>query len=260
MSPQKRLDDYTKTLPIIEIYPCLQGEGKRRGHPSLIVRTTGCTHRCYFGKTGGWCDTWYSSIHAEKGRYSFHDFIKLCDRYPHIKEIMITGGSPTLHPAIVNEIAHFAHQRKMFVTLETEGSHFMQTDYPLDLISLSPKLTNSVPILGLKTPKGKRVDHQFIAQHNRYRLKLDAMRAMLNAHKDYQFKPVCDGSDENFDEIQKLVKALNIPASNVYLMPAGTRRDIMIRQYPVIMALALKTGFHFTGRDHIIAFDAQTKV
>ena len=53
---EKRIIDYNKILPIIEIYPCLQGEGKYEGRPVIAIRTTGCTHRCYFN-SGGWCDT-----------------------------------------------------------------------------------------------------------------------------------------------------------------------------------------------------------
>ena len=61
--------------------------------------------------------------------------------------MMLTGGSPTMHPALVNEITHFANERNILITIETEGSHFLETDYPLDLISLSPKFSNSVPVL-----------------------------------------------------------------------------------------------------------------
>jgi len=35
-SPLPTVTDYHKTLPIIELYPCLQGEGQRRGHPALL--------------------------------------------------------------------------------------------------------------------------------------------------------------------------------------------------------------------------------
>ena len=255
-----KITDYHKTLPIIELYPCLQGEGARRGHPSIAIRTTGCTHRCYFGNSGGWCDTWHASIHPQKGQFCFQDIIELCEKHPHIKEIMLTGGAPTMHPEIMNTISHFAYQHHIFVTLETEGSHFVKTDYPLDLISLSPKLSNSIPTLGEITPKGKTVDDQFIAQHNKLRLNIDAMRAMIDYHKDYQFKPICDGSADNIDEITALIDVLSIPKHKVYLMPAGATRQTMIQQYPIIMELALKQGFHFTGRDHIIAFDTKLGV
>ncbi len=252
---QLRVTNYNQILPIIEIYPCLQGEGSRRGHPCFAIRTTGCTHRCYFGEQGDWCDTWYSSIHAQKGKFSFYDIIQMIESSPNIKEIMFTGGAPTMHPAIINEIMHLAYQRNFFLTLETEGSHFVKTEHPIHLISLSPKFNNSIPKLGILTPKGKKVDQKFIDQHNKYRLNLYAMRQMIDYHQDYQLKPVCDGSHENIQEINSLIAELNIPRSKVYLMPAGRTRKEIIKAYPKIIELALKEGFKFTGRDHIIAFD-----
>ena len=105
----KRIDDYTKVLPVIELYRCVQSEGSRFGRPTIAIRTTGCTHRCYFGE-GGWCDSWYTSIHPEKGTFTFNDIIKIYDENPHITEMMLTGGSPTMHPALVNELTHFAHE------------------------------------------------------------------------------------------------------------------------------------------------------
>ena len=57
----KRVTDYEKNLPIVEIYTAVQSEGSRAGYPTVVIRTTGCTHRCYFGE-GGWCDSWYTSI------------------------------------------------------------------------------------------------------------------------------------------------------------------------------------------------------
>ena len=53
-----RIEDYEKNLPIVEIYTAVQSEGSRAGYPTVVIRTTGCTHRCYFGE-GGWCDSWY---------------------------------------------------------------------------------------------------------------------------------------------------------------------------------------------------------
>ena len=101
----KRIEDYGKNLPIVEIYTAVQSEGSRAGYPTVVVRTTGCTHRCYFGE-GGWCDSWYTSIHPEKGEFNFNDIIKAYEDNPHIKEMMLTGGSPTMHPALVNELTH----------------------------------------------------------------------------------------------------------------------------------------------------------
>lgn len=250
-----RLKDYTKVLPVIEIYPCLQGEGSRRGKPSFAIRTTGCTHRCYFGEAGGWCDTWHSSIHPNKGTFSFNDIIDMVNAYPKIKEIMLTGGAPTMHTSLLNEVMYLAHKHKLFVTLETEGSHFTKTDIPIDLVSLSPKFSNSIPTKGINTPQGKTVDQKLIDQHNKYRLNLQAIKQMITYHKEYQLKPVCDGTQKNMKEIHALINELDIPNHKVYLMPAGSKRKAMLRAYPKIIELALHNGFNFTGRDHIIAFD-----
>ena len=43
----KRIEDYNKILPIVEVYRCVQSEGSRFGRPTIAVRTTGCTHRCW---------------------------------------------------------------------------------------------------------------------------------------------------------------------------------------------------------------------
>ncbi len=105
-----RIEDYNKTLPVIELYTCIQSEGSRSGRPTVAIRTTGCTHRCFFGE-GGWCDSWYTSIHPEKGKYTFQDIVNIYNQNPEIKEMMLTGGSPTMHPALVNELTHFANER-----------------------------------------------------------------------------------------------------------------------------------------------------
>ena len=96
--------------------------------------------------------------HPEKGGYTFNNIIEMYDKHPHIKEMMLTGGSPTMHPAVVNELTNFAKDRGIVITMETEGSHYLETDYPLDLLSLSPKFSNSVPVVGILTPQGKEVD------------------------------------------------------------------------------------------------------
>ena len=81
----------SKVLPIVELYRCVQSEGSRFGIPTIAVRTTGCTHRCYFGE-GGWCDSWYTSIHPEKGKYTMEDVKNIYKYNPHVKEMMLTGG------------------------------------------------------------------------------------------------------------------------------------------------------------------------
>jgi 7-carboxy-7-deazaguanine synthase len=255
----KRIEDYNKVLPIVELYRCVQSEGSRFGRPTIAVRTTGCTHRCWFGE-GGWCDSWYTSIHPEKGTFTFNDIINIYDENPHVKEMMLTGGSPTMHAALVNELTHFAHERGIIITIETEGSHFIPTDYPIDLISLSPKFSNSVPRVGITTPGGKVVDERFVTQHNKFRLHYENIQKTLDYHKDYHYKPVWDGTDEGLAEIEEFRVKMNIPKDKTYIMPAGDTRETLIEMYPKVFELCAKKGYNMTGRDHIIAFNTERGV
>jgi len=280
MNKLGRIEDYSKVLPIVELYTAVQSEGSRAGYPTIVIRTTGCTHRCFFGE-GGWCDSWYTSIHPEKGTFSFNDIIKMYDENPHISEMMLTGGSPTMHPALVNELTHFAHERNLFITIETEGSHFIPTDYPIGLISLSPKFANSVPVLGVATPQGKVTDQKMIDQHNKFRMNYKAMAQMIAYHNSFHLKPVIDKdlsiipeyeafmdrlaqelrtvqgvNDIYFDymedsEIKKYLK------DNTWMMPAGDDRPALFETYPIVMNYCRDKGYKFTGREHIMAFGTE---
>jgi 7-carboxy-7-deazaguanine synthase len=254
-----RILDYDKKLPVIELYPCVQSEGSRQGRPTIAIRTTGCTHRCWFGQ-GGWCDSWYTSIHPEKGHITFNDIIKMYDEHPHIREMMLTGGSPTMQPDLVNELTHFAYQRGIFITIETEGSHFVETDYPIGLISLSPKFSNSIPKIDVTTPLGKLVDQKMIDHHNKFRLNKDAIRQTLQYHADFHYKPVWDGTAECLAEIEEFRVEMDIPKWKTWLMPAGDTRETLIDMYPKSIELCMKMGYNWTGRDHIIAYDTKRAV
>ncbi len=255
----KRIEDYNKTLPILEVYRCVQSEGSRFGRPTIAVRTTGCTHRCWFGE-GGWCDSWYTSIHPQKGTFTFNDIIDIYDKNPHVKEMMLTGGSPTMHAALVNELTHFANERGILITIETEGSHFVPTDYPIGLISLSPKFSNSRPRVGITTPGDKVVDERFVSQHEKFRLNYEAIEQTLQFHDDYHYKPVWDGTDENLVEIEDFRVKMNIPKDKTFVMPAGDTRETLIEMYPKVFEMCAERGYNMTGRDHIIAYDTKRGV
>ena len=256
---KKRIENYEKVLPIVEVYRAVQSEGSRIGMPTIVIRTTGCTHRCFFGE-GGWCDSWYTSIHPEKGIFTFNDIINIYDQNPQVGEMMPTGGSPTMHPALVNELTHFANERNIIITIETEGSAFVETDYPIGLISLSPKFSNSVPVIGAITPAGKVVDERFIKVHNRKRLNTTAIKQMIEFHTDYHYKPVWDGSSKNLEEIEAYRLELGIPKNKTYVMPAGDTREQLIKMYPLVFEMVAEHGYNMTGRDHIIAYDTERGV
>jgi len=254
-----RIEDYSKGLPVVELYTAVQSEGSRQGFPTIVIRTTGCTHRCYFGE-GGWCDSWYTSIHPEKGKYTFQDIVDKYKEHPHIKEMMLTGGSPTMHKKLVNELTHFANENDIFITIETEGSHFLPTDYPINLLSISPKFSNSVPVLGVATPQGALTDERMIKKHNSLRLNKDAIKKSIEYHSDYHIKPVLDKDLSMVPEVEEFIKELDIPAEKIWAMPAGDDRTALFDSYPVVMDFVRDRGWRFTGRSHIMAFDTQREV
>lgn len=250
------MTDRNKTLPILELYKCVQTEGSAAGRPNFLLRTTGCTHRCYFGE-GGWCDSWYTSIHPEKGKYTLNDVERLFQDNEHIKSLMISGGSPTMHPELINEVVNLAKKYELFITLETEGSHSLFTDQKIDLISLSPKFDNSIPQLGTKTPLDKQVDQKLIDQHNKFRLNHEAIGQLISYHKDYHFKPVIDRNQPIWEQIKAFQLKHNIPNTKTWIMPAGGTREELIPNYSYVMDECVERGYNFSGRAHIIAFDDQ---
>ena len=181
---RKRIVDYNKTLPINELYIAVQGEGSRVGMPTIVIRTIGCNLRCYFGEKGGFCDSWNNSWKLEKGKFTFNDIVKIYDENPHIKEMMLTGGGPTKHKALANELTYFAKERGIFITMETEVSEILETDNPIDLISMSPKFSNSIPVVGVITPYGTETTQKQVDRHEKDRINDEAVIHMMNFHSD----------------------------------------------------------------------------
>ena len=179
------------------------------------------------------------------------------DAHPHIKEMMLTGGSPTMHPALVNELTHFAHDREIFITIETEGSHFLPTDYPINLLSISPKFSNSIPVVGAVTPTGAIVDEKMVKKHNSKRMNLDAIKQSIEYHSDYHIKPVIDKELSMVPEVDEMIEKLNIPAEKIWAMPAGDDRKSLMESYPIVMNFVRDKGWRFTGRSHIMAFNTE---
>jgi 7-carboxy-7-deazaguanine synthase len=157
-------------------------------------------------------------------------------------------------------LTHFAHERGILITIETEGSHFIETDYPIGLISLSPKFSNSVPVVGVATPQGSITDEKMVTQHNKFRLNIKAIRETLDYHADYHYKPVWDGTQENLEEIEAFRLSLDIPKEKTYIMPAGDTREELVKMYPLVFDMCAERGYNMTGRDHIIAFNTQRGV
>ena len=244
------IESSKKVIPINEIYTCLQGEGKLMGIPHILIRVTGCKLRCQFANS--FCDTPYSSWSPEKGKFSYGDIHNFYEKHSHIKHTMITGGGPTSHPEMLQELCKIGKQYGHYITIETEGSEYVSTVG--DLISLSPKLSNSTPRPGTVMPfTGKKVTEKQKEQHEKWRCNYDAMKELLSYHWDYQLKPVISNKSDLI-EFQKVQNILNVPNNKVYLMPEGLNREQLTRRRQWLSDVCLQEGYNFTDRLHIITY------
>ena len=239
-----------KIIPINEIYTCLQGEGKLTGVPHILIRVTGCRLRCQFSNS--FCDTPYSSWGPEKGKFTYDDIDQFYSDNQHIKHTMITGGGPTLHKEMLVDLWNLAKIHHHYVTIETEGSESVSTQ--ADLISLSPKLSNSTPRPGTWMPYlNREVTEQDKEKHEKWRCNYEAMRLLLDLHPDYQLKPVIS-DEKDLEEVKELQKELGVPNRKVYLMPEGLEPKQLNERRRWLMDLCTKEGYNYTDRLHIIAY------
>jgi len=120
------------TLPVMESFYTLQGEGFHQGNAAYFIRLGGCDVGCV------WCDvkdSWDVSLHPQKTIDAIVE--EAVNAIPVSKEIIavITGGEPLMHDLTA---LTSALQKKDFKThIETSGAHPLSGAW--DWICLSPK-------------------------------------------------------------------------------------------------------------------------
>ena len=242
--------NYNKNQPLGETYTCLQGEGKYMGMPHILIRVTGCRLRCQFADS--FCDTPYASWKPEGGKFTLNDIVKVYEDNPQIKHTMITGGGPTLYGKLLQELCVIGKKFNHTITIETEGSEFVQTLG--DNISLSPKLSNSTPRPGTWMSFANReVTEGDKKKHEKWRCNYDAMKQLITKHPDYQLKPVIS-SLKDLGEVKDLQNKLDIPNDKVWLMPEGLTEKQLSKRRVWLMELCTELGYNYAERLHIIAY------
>jgi 7-carboxy-7-deazaguanine synthase len=215
-------------MKIAEIFYSVQGEGGLVGVPSIFVRTSGCNLRC------SWCDTPYTSWSPEGSELSIDAIVEEAARYGAAQHVVLTGGEPMIAPGIV-ELSKRFRALGMHITIETAGTVFAPVE--CDLMSISPKLSNS-------TPEGT-----FRAQHERLRWQPDVLRQLM-AHCDYQLKFVI-ARETDIAEMQVLIAELDAPAARVVLMPEGISPDTLDARGVWIAEVCKEFGYRFSPRLHV---------
>ncbi|MGL4594956.1 MAG: 7-carboxy-7-deazaguanine synthase QueE, partial [Thermoguttaceae bacterium] len=214
---------------ILEIYQSKQGEGIWAGTPSVFVRVLGCELRCRF------CDTVYarsnfSETHGEVGAdLSADEIVGRVLLLDH-SHVVITGGEPMIQPEI-EELTRLLHEYDCTVTVETSG--IVDVAITCDLVSISPKLSNSTPLFSNVTESGapicpdeKDVQEELIRQHEANRFRPEVVQNLISRY-NYQLKFVID-TPEDFIEIENYVALLqNVLPYRVLLMPQATDVETM---------------------------------
>ena len=215
-------------MRIAEIFYSVQGEGGLVGVPSVFIRTSGCNLRC------SWCDTPYTSWHPEGEELSLDRILERAAEFTAARHVVLTGGEPMLAPGIAG-LSHRLRERGMHITFETAGTVYLPV--ACDLMSISPKLSNSTP------------EDVFRAQHERLRIQPEVLRRLI-ADYDYQLKVVI-ANEPDLAEAQELIAALNAPAGKVILMPEGITAEVLNARGAWIAELCKRHGYRFSPRLHV---------
>ena len=81
-----------------------------------ILNGDGRAMSLYFGYSYGKPKESVDISSTDGFNINFNDIIKAYEKNPHIKEMMLTGGSPSMHGKLVNELTHFANEHNIFIT------------------------------------------------------------------------------------------------------------------------------------------------
>lgn len=222
-------------MRVAEIFHSVQGEGRFLGIRSVFVRTTGCNLRCWF------CDTPYTSWQPEGVTRDWHDVLPQVLAYD-CEHVVVTGGEPLLQPDVVPFTQALAEQQR-FVTIETAGTVYRPVH--ADLMSISPKLSNS-------TPSSQR-STKWSARHESIRESKEVVAKLLQSYA-CQLKFVVDKPADLREILAYLHDLPQVSADQVWLMPQAITREALAAQSQWVQPLAEEHGFHYAHRLHIELF------
>lgn len=125
MTGEKKI---SASLPVMEHFYTLQGEGYHQGKAAYFIRLAGCDVGCV------WCDV-KDSWDAEKHpTYTITQLIAEVKKTP-AEIVIITGGEPLMHN--LDELTEVFQNAGLKMHIETSGAHPLSGLW--DWICLSPK-------------------------------------------------------------------------------------------------------------------------
>ena len=116
------------SLPVMEHFYTIQGEGFHQGKAAYFIRLAGCDVGCV------WCDVKESWDKEKHPQLSIATLLGEIKKTP-AKIIVITGGEPLMHP--LNELTEALQMEGYETNIETSGAHTYSGKW--NWICLSPK-------------------------------------------------------------------------------------------------------------------------
>lgn len=219
-------------MRIAEIFRSIQGEGFLTGTESVFVRAGGCNLRCRF------CDTPYASWEPEGDDLCVDEILRRVAELDAC-HVVLTGGEPMLFEELV-PLTRELRRSGRHITIETAGTRHLPAE--CDLMSVSPKLSNSTPSAG---------EHPGWARRHEARRHAPPVIRRLISQYDYQIKFVV-ASPADGNEVQRyLAEFPEIDRGRVMLMPEGTAPERLAAIAQWLEPYCRQHGLHFCPRRHI---------
>lgn len=224
-------------LRIAEIFSSIQGEGIWVGTPSTFVRVSGCNLRC------AWCDTPYASWRPEGPVLTIGQIVEQVAQEK-IEHVVLTGGEPMLFDAI-EPLAKLLREEGHTITVETAGTVFRRVE--CDLMSISPKLSNSTP--------DEAAGPGWRARHESLRKNLAPVRQLLGAYEcQLKFVVNPEAGSRDLDEVRETLAVLPVGRAPVLLMAEGTDSETLARRQRLLVEPCMREGWRLTPRLHVDLF------
>ncbi len=219
-------------MRVAEIYKSVQGEGFLTGVESVFVRASGCNLRCWF------CDTPYASWNPEGDDLSVDDIVERAESYG-CEHVVVTGGEPMLFAELI-PLCERLQGSGHHITIETAGTLFLPV--ACDLMSISPKLSNSTP--------PPDVAPRWSQRHERTRYAPDVLNRLIDDYA-YQLKFVIDTPGDCEEVLTCLRDLRGVERDRVMLMPQGTSLDELHGKDAWLEPYCRRHGFRYCPRSHI---------
>ncbi|MCO6459163.1 MAG: 7-carboxy-7-deazaguanine synthase QueE [Pirellulaceae bacterium] len=225
-------------MRVAEIYKSIQGEGLLTGAESVFVRVSGCNLRCWF------CDTPYASWHPEGDDLAVDEIVERVANWD-CDHVVLTGGEPMLFAELI-PLARRLRDLGRHLTIETAGTLLLPV--ACDLMSISPKLSNSTPPVEWAP--------QWSVRHERTRYAPSVLRQLIQDY-EYQLKFVIDEPADCQEMLGCLHDLPGVARDRVLLMPQGTDAAKLAARSQWLEPYCQQHGLVFCPRKQIEWFGLQ---